>query len=67
MGEYRPECKIVALTAFVNRDNIEKCNKVGMIDVMNKPACSSDIVKMVTKCCPFLPEPSPSPRTKNHK
>ena len=33
-----PDCKIVALTAFANPSNIQKCQSAGMIDTLNKPA-----------------------------
>jgi CheY-like chemotaxis protein len=28
---------IVAITAFVNEENIKKCFKVGMVEVLHKP------------------------------
>jgi CheY-like chemotaxis protein len=30
-------CNIVAVTAYVNAENIKKCFEVGMIEVLNKP------------------------------
>ena len=55
---YKPlpvlECSIVALTAYVNQENILKCEKSGMMEVLNKPASSARITKAIQKYCSFL-------------
>lgn len=49
-----PKCTVVALTAYVNQDNLEMCFKSGMSHVMHKPACSKEIQEVIEKKCPFL-------------
>ena len=42
-------CKIVALTAYTNKDSIDKCYKIGMKEVLNKPANGSKIKEVIMK------------------
>jgi CheY-like chemotaxis protein len=49
-----PKCEIVALTAFMNKDYIDRCKKVGMKEVLNKPATSKTIRNTILKYCPFF-------------
>ena len=44
-------CAIVALTAFTNQSNIEKCESLGMKAVLNKPAVPKKVVETVEKYC----------------
>mmetsp|Transcript_19102 Transcript_19102/g.32575 ORF Transcript_19102/g.32575 Transcript_19102/m.32575 type:complete len:87 (-) Transcript_19102:223-483(-) len=49
-----PNVKVIALTAYVNNKNVERCNEVGMTKVMNKPAESKYINLEILTHCPFL-------------
>ena len=33
----KQKCDIVAITAYVNEENVKKCYKVGMMEVLHKP------------------------------
>jgi len=52
--QIKKECTIVALTAYVNKDNIDRCKELGMKAVLNKPAQSDKIYKEVQQACPQL-------------
>ena len=40
-------CSIVALTSFSTQETIERCSKIGMKQVYNKPANSNDITEII--------------------
>jgi len=42
------------LTAFVNADNGTRCTNIGMAEVMNKPAQSSEICRVIRNFCPEI-------------
>ena len=52
----RTPCTIVALTAFVDSKNVEKCSIAGMKQVLNKPARKLEIRDLIKQYCPYLPE-----------
>lgn len=35
--EKKLDCKVIAITSFVNEENKKKCFKVGMVEVIHKP------------------------------
>lgn len=41
------QCSIVALTAFTTNGSIQRCHKIGMKKVYNKPASSCDIKEIM--------------------
>ena len=47
MNTFGSRCRIVALTAYVNIENVGKCEGIGMMKVMNKPAKAEDIKRVI--------------------
>ena len=45
---------IVALTAYQNKETLDKCLKLGMSQILHKPARSSDLKQVICKACPLL-------------
>ena len=45
---------IIALTAFVNAENIDKCKEIGMLEVLHKPAIWDKIDKAIRDYTPDL-------------
>mmetsp|Transcript_15527 Transcript_15527/g.10896 ORF Transcript_15527/g.10896 Transcript_15527/m.10896 type:complete len:123 (-) Transcript_15527:76-444(-) len=48
------ECKVAALTAFVNQETIDFCYKTGFSEVLYKPANFSVLEELVEKYCPDI-------------
>ena len=46
--------KIVAVTAYVDAANINRCMDIGMVEVINKPATPDELLNTITKNCPDL-------------
>jgi len=44
-------CTIAALTAYLNRENIENCETSGMKEILNKPAKASEIEELIMQYC----------------
>ncbi len=40
---------VVAVTAFVNEENVNKCYQVGMVDVIHKPLSNDDLERVLQK------------------
>ena len=53
----KQKCEIVALTAFTNKDNLQRCKDLGMADILHKPANSSKIFETINKYVSSLLQP----------
>ena len=49
-----PKCNIVALTAFVNDENLKACKKAGAVEVHNKPLDASVLPDVIGRFCPKI-------------
>jgi len=48
------KCSIVALTAYQNKEALDRCTDIGMQEVLNKPAKSDAISQVIQKYCNLL-------------